>query len=98
MRSKKKPKTKNSAELKTLKDLFWDYEWESVLKNIDSPFVIARVLEIGNKEQVKEFINLVGSEKIKEFLKKYPRLLSKESRNFWKLCYGVKEKEPTQKT
>ncbi|MEN3045119.1 MAG: hypothetical protein ABDH37_07910 [Candidatus Hydrothermales bacterium] len=91
-------KHKKTSKLKIIKDLFWDYKWESVLKNIDSPFVIARVLEIGNKKQVKEFINLVGSEKIKEFLKKYDKLLSKESRNFWKLCYGIEEKKSTQKT
>lgn len=82
---------KDKEKLRILKELFWDYNWESVLKNLDSPFVIARVLEIGNKKQVKEFINAIGSEKIKDFLNNYPKLLSKQSLNFWRLCYGVKK-------
>ncbi|MCM8767994.1 MAG: hypothetical protein NC816_06730 [Candidatus Omnitrophica bacterium] len=86
---KKKPK------LEILKDLFWDYKWESVVKNLDSPFVIARVLEIGNKKQVKEFISCVSSQKIIEFLIKYEKLLSKQSLNFWRLVYGVKKEKFT---
>ncbi len=83
---------KDKEKLRILKELFWDYNWESVLENLDSPFVIARVLEIGNKEQVKRFIKAIGSEKIKDFLNNYPELLSKQSANFWRLCYGIKEK------
>ena len=83
--------------LKILKELFWDYKWNSVLKKFDSPFVIARVLEIGNKDQVKELEKVVGKEKIKNFLKNYENLLSKQSLNFWKLCYGVKSKRITER-
>jgi hypothetical protein len=85
-----------SKNIKILKELFWDYKWNSVLKKLDSPFVIARVLEIGNKEQVKILEKAIGKEKIKNFLKKYENLLSKQSLNFWKLCYGIK-KNPTQR-
>ncbi|MFN4226526.1 MAG: DUF6922 domain-containing protein [Candidatus Ratteibacteria bacterium] len=89
-----KPKNKNT--IKILKDLFWDYKWESVVRNLDSPFVIARVLEIGNKEQVKTLLSLIGSEKIKNFLKKYGKLLSTQSLNFWRLCFEIKD-ETNQK-
>ncbi len=82
---------KRKKSIKTLKDLFWDYDWESVLRNLDSPFVIARVLEMGNKEQVRAFLSVVSEEKIKEFLTKYEKLLSKQSLNFWRLVYGIKE-------
>ncbi|MEO0144381.1 MAG: hypothetical protein ABIL49_07495 [candidate division WOR-3 bacterium] len=81
----------NNKLIKTLKDLFWDYDWESVLRNLDSPFVISRVLEIGNKEQVRAFLSVVSEEKIKEFLTKYEKLLSKQSLNFWRLVYGIKD-------
>lgn len=83
---------KINNNIKILKELFWDYNWESVLKNLCSPFVIARVLEIGSKKQVVEFIKLIGDEKIKEFLQNYENLLTRQSRNFWKLYYGIKEK------
>ncbi len=81
-----------SKSLKILKDLFWDYDFKSVLKNLDSPFVIARVLEIGDKEQVKTFISHIGKEKIVNFLTNYDKLLSKQSLNFWRLCFGIEEK------
>jgi hypothetical protein len=81
-----------------LKELFWDYKWDSVLKKPDSPFVIARVLEIGNKIQVKELEKEIGREKIKDFLKKYENLLSKQSLNFWRLCYGIKSKRTFKRT
>jgi O-phosphoseryl-tRNA(Cys) synthetase len=86
-----------SKDIKILKELFWDYKWNSVLKKLDSPFVIARVLEIGNKEQVKVLEKAIGKEKIKDLLKKYENLLSKQSLNFWKLCYGIKKSNPKKK-
>ncbi len=89
---------KDKEKLNILKELFWDYNWKSILENLDSPFVIARVLEIGNKEQVKTLIEAIGSEKIKDFLSHYPKLISKQSLNFWRLCYGVKEKNSSEKT
>ncbi len=87
-----------NKNLKILKELFWDYKWDSVLKKLDSPFVIARVLEIGNKKQVKELENAIGQERIKDFLKKYENLLSKQSLNFWRLCYGIKSKKTFKRT
>jgi len=42
-----------NKNLEILKELFWDYEWSSVIENLNSPFVIARVLEIGDEEQFK---------------------------------------------
>ena len=87
-----------NKNLKILKELFWDYKWDSVLEKLDSPFVIARVLEIGNKEQVKELEKAIGKEKIKDFLKKYENLLSKQSLNFWRLCYGIKSKRTSKRT
>ncbi|MCS7250779.1 MAG: hypothetical protein N2323_07275 [candidate division WOR-3 bacterium] len=89
---------KVNKRLSFLKEIFWDYQWQSVLKNLTSPFVIARVLEIGTSRQVKELIKIIGEERIREFLKKYDKLLSKQSQNFWKLCYGIKEKKTSKKT
>lgn len=74
--------------LDILKPLFWDYQWTSVLERIDSPFVIARVLELGNPPQVRALINRVGEEKIIGFLqRKGEKLLSARSFNFWTLYY-----------
>jgi len=82
-----------NKNLKILKELFWDYKWSSVIKKLDSPFVIARVLEIGNKEQVKELERALGKEKINDFLKKYEKLLSKQSLNSGNYAMEFKQKE-----
>ena len=87
-----------NRNLKILKDLFWDYKWDSVLKKLDSPFVIARTLEIGNKKQIKALEKEIGKEKIKDSLRKYENLLSKQSLNFWRLCYGIKSKRTFKRT
>ena len=78
----------NAKELSKLKELFWDYEWESVVNNLSSPFVISRILEIGNSEQVKILIKHIGKEALKRYIEKYAeKHLSKLSCNFWKIYY-----------
>jgi hypothetical protein len=84
---------KESSKVEILKPLFWGYKWDSVKENLDSPFVIARVLEFGDPEQVEVFINLVGEDSIKRFLKeKGKKLLSPRSYNFWKIVFLGEEK------
>lgn len=81
-------------ELEKLKPLFWDYEWKSLKKNLTSPFVISRVLEVANPEQFRIFSSAVGDDKIIEFLeKKGERMLSKRAFNYWKLYYEKKIKK-----
>lgn len=77
--------------LNLLKPLFWDYDFESVVRNLQSPFVIARLLELGTPEQFEVLRGKVQDEKIIEFLKseRAKRLLSKVSLNFWLLYYGI---------
>jgi len=79
--------------LEKLKHLFWDYEWNSVMKNLNSYFVISRVLELGNKEDFKILRSVVKDESIINFLKseKAQRFLSKQSLNFWKIYYGIEK-------
>lgn len=87
------------VNFKKLKILLWDYKWESVLKNLDSFFVISRVLEIGNPEQFEILSNAIGDEKIKKFLfKKGKKFLSKKSLNFWKIYYAQKSNSKAQKS
>ncbi len=71
--------------------MFWDYNWDSVLKNLNSPYVIARLLEIGGEEEVKIFLSKVSQKKIREFLKNYgSKLLSEINYNFWVKFYEKK--------
>lgn len=67
----------SKKDLEKLKHLFWDYEWNSVLEKLNSHFVIARVLELRDKEEFKilrdairdsEIINFLKSEKAQKLL------------------------------
>jgi len=76
------------GEIEKLKPLFWEYKWESVKKNMDSVFVISKILELGSPEQIKILEKTVGKEKIRNFLEEKGRkLLSPKSYNFWKNYY-----------
>lgn len=84
---------RKEKNLNKIKPLFWDYEWDSVKKNLNSPFVIARVLEMGNPEQFKILVSVVGDDKIIKFLQESgERLLSRKSLNFWRIYYDKKAK------
>ncbi|MGB9599593.1 MAG: hypothetical protein ACP5KG_12170 [Myxococcota bacterium] len=57
---------KINKNIEILKPLFWDYEWGSVVEDIDSSYVIARVLEIGN-----ERLNIKLDDLFRLFQKKF---------------------------
>lgn len=83
----------NKNDLEKLKHLFWDYNWDSVLEKLNSHFVIARVLELGDKEEFKILRDVIGDPEIINFLKseKAQKLLSRQSLNFWKIYYGIEK-------
>lgn len=85
---RKQKKNVNIKDLTILKPLFWEYKWSSVKKNFKSPFVIARILELGNPQQFRLFVSVVGKESIRTFLnEKGEKLLSPQSFHFWKLYF-----------
>ncbi len=89
---------KKIRDVENLRNLFWDYNWESVLENLNSPFVISRVLEMGGKEEVKIFLKKVGHKEIRKFLKNYgSKLLSEINYNFWVKFYEKKIDKRTSK-
>ncbi|OHB70055.1 MAG: hypothetical protein A2W23_08245 [Planctomycetes bacterium RBG_16_43_13] len=82
----------NIIIMETLKPLFWEYDWGSVQGNLNSPFIIARVMELANPQQFHTFAQLVGVEAMRLFLKERGRkLLSPQSYNFWALYYRVND-------
>jgi len=84
-------KDTSEEEIGKLKPLFWEYKWESVKEKMDSVFVISKILELGNPEQIKILEKAVGKEKIRNFLEeKGEKLLSPKSYNFWKNYYERK--------
>jgi hypothetical protein len=79
-------------DISIIQNLFWDYDTNSLKYHLTSPFVIARILELGTPQQFKTFEKMVGSSCIKDFLKtKGKKLLTDESFNFWKIYYKLDE-------
>jgi hypothetical protein len=72
--------------------IYIDMKNQSKLKNMKKIEILKELFWDYKLEQV------VGKQKIKNFLKKYENLLSEQSLNFYKLCYGVKSKKTFNRT
>ena len=67
-----------------LRPFFWETEFSQISVNKNKPYIIERILELGNLSAVKWlFLNYTKNE-IKEVLEK-SRKVSAKSRNFWQL-------------
>lgn len=79
-----------AKEIDKLKNLFWEYNFDDVLKDLSNIVVIERVLEFGDKEQVSILFRNLERQKIIEYLETTGiRRLSKKSYNFWKEYFGI---------
>lgn len=80
----------NNKILKTNKSLFWDVD----LRNLDiekhEDFIIARVLEYGNIDDLKWLFQTYSRSKIQKVLTN-TRAISPKSAYFWKYKLNVKE-------
>ena len=75
-----------------LRNLFWEYDFNDILKDLSNIIVIERVLEFGDKEQIKILFKYVDKQKIIEYLETTgKRRLSKKSLNFWREYFGIKK-------
>ena len=67
--------------MKFRKSLFWDTNTDELNIEKHSKFIIERILEFGNSEEVKWCIKTYGKDAIKQLL---PQLhLSDKSASFW---------------
>jgi hypothetical protein len=68
------------------KYLFWDVSKIDPYKNAE--FIIQRILQFGDIDDLRWALNFYGEEKIKEIFLKVKRKLDKKSLNFWKLYFN----------
>jgi hypothetical protein len=68
------------------KYLFWDVSKPDPYKNTE--FIIQRILQFGDIDDLKWALNFYGEEKIKEIFLKIKKKLDKKSLNFWKLYFN----------
>lgn len=72
---------------KFLEPYFWDVEFKDLDFQSYPEFVTERVLEYGNKRDLKWLISNVPQNFIKETIKRSVRL-SRKSANFWSLIFN----------
>jgi hypothetical protein len=72
-----------------LKLLFWDYDLEAIDFQTSNKFIIERVLEKGNFENVKTLLKMYGEEKILNIINNSTNI-SKATQNFWNLYFKSK--------
>jgi len=67
-----------------LKPFFWETEFSQINVNKNKPYIIERILELGDISAVKWLFSNYTKNEIKEVLEK-SRKVSAKSRNFWQL-------------
>lgn len=77
----------------TLKRFFWDTPVESIDRDTNKNYIIARILELGDEAAVE----WLGRQYSKNDLRKVVRTsrsLSPKSSNYWRLKYNMLESRP----
>jgi len=77
-------------ELKEVRSLFWEYDFEDLDLSRDRELVIKRVLSHGSMEDLKWLRKIVGDEEIKRFLLKTKgRGMDKRRLRFYQVIFRL---------
>ena len=79
-----------------LRPFFWDLEFQKLSVKDASYQIISRLMEHGDESAVRFLFETYGEEEMILVLKKC-RSLSKRSRGFWSLFFGLEDESCTQK-
>lgn len=77
-----------------VKRLFWDVNKETVNKDLHCPYIIKRIMDYGNIEDVKWMLAAYSRQEIVGVLKK-SRGLSRKSAYFWSIYFNIPKEEIT---
>lgn len=72
-----------------LKKYFWDVNFNSLKLNKHQVFIIARLLEYGNRQAVKWMENNFKPKEIKKVVCN-SKNISQKSANFWQLIFSIR--------
>jgi hypothetical protein len=82
----------NEEDLKILKPVIWDYDFNTLDLEKHKKFVIARLMKYGRPEQIKWMLKRYPEEDIIETVKT-SRNLDKRTANFWAVHYNIPKDE-----
>jgi len=71
-----------------LRPFFWDVDFRTLLTDESSYFIISRLMEHGDEAAMSFLLKTYNSEAMIDVLRT-SRVLSRRSRNFWKIFLGV---------
>lgn len=77
---------------KTFKNIFWDADVEKIDPKTKSKYVIERILEYGDKEQIKWMLRFYGRDQIIKEVET-SRQLSPKSASFWGNYFNLPHEE-----
>ena len=75
-----------------IKRLFWDVDKERIDIKDQRSFIIRRIIDFGNMDDVKWMLNVYTSDEIIEVVKK-SRGLSRKSAYFWSAYFNIPKKD-----
>ncbi len=78
--------------LEKIKRLFWDVNKEDVGLKAHHAYIIRRILDYGEIEDIKWMLSTYSKEEIVKVIKK-SRGLSRKSAYFWSAYFGIPQKE-----
>ena len=77
---------------KSLKPFFWDVNFNNLDLNKNRTYIVCRVLEKGDFEDIKVVFDEYGKEAIVQVIKKTNNI-SRKTANFWSLMLDIKKEE-----
>lgn len=84
MKKTLKPASKSTSKIKFRQSLFWDVDPKTIHPKKHARYIIERILDFGNDDEVTWMWHYYPRELIKNVVKK-SRALHAQSRSLWKL-------------
>lgn len=75
-----------------VKRLFWDVRKEEIDLHLHCPYIISRIIDYGNGEDVKWMLKTYKQKQIVEVLKRR-RGISRKSAIFWSIFFQIPQEE-----
>lgn len=81
--------------METLKkqELFWDVNLESLDKSAHKQFIVKRILQFGDMDDLRWALTFYGYDAVRSIFLFSTGQLDKKSRNFWRLYFHIQDGE-----
>ena len=74
-------------------ELFWDVNLAQMDKNVHKQFIIKRVLQFGDVDDLPWALTFYGHDAVRDIFLSNAEQLDEKSRNFWRLFFPISDGE-----